>query len=34
MPLDPGLRNTLGVLAWLAGIGLQVQQPALWPMSV
>jgi len=30
---DTGLRMALAVLAWLAGIGLQMQQPALWPAA-
>ncbi len=32
-PLDPGLRGALFALAWLAGIGAQLQQPTLWPLS-
>jgi competence protein ComEC len=30
-PLDTGLRMAAAALAWLLGIGLQMQQPALWP---
>ncbi len=33
-PLDPGLRGALLASAWLAGIGVQLQQPRLWPLSV
>jgi len=29
-PLDAGWRLALGLLAWLVGIGLQLQQPELW----
>ncbi len=29
--LDPGWRAALCALAWLAGLGWQLQQPALWP---
>ena len=28
---DTGLRMAVAALAWLLGIGLQMQQPALWP---
>ena len=31
-PLDSGWRLALGALACLAGIGLQLQQPRLWPL--
>jgi len=31
-PLDTGWRLALGSLSWLAGIGAQLQQPALWPL--
>ena len=34
LPLDPGWRIALACLAWLAGIGLQLQQPELWPAWV
>ena len=30
---DTGLRLAAAALAWLAGIGLQLQQPALWPTA-
>jgi competence protein ComEC len=30
---DTGVRLAAAVLAWLAGIALQLQQPALWPMA-
>ena len=30
-PLDAGLRMAAAVLAWLLGIGWQLQQPVLWP---
>jgi predicted lysophospholipase L1 biosynthesis ABC-type transport system permease subunit len=30
---DTGLRIAAAVLAWLAGIGWQMQQPALWPQA-
>ncbi len=33
-PLDTGVRMALAALAWLLGIGVQMQQPALWPTSV
>ncbi len=33
-PLDTGLRLAAAGLAWLLGIGLQMQQPALWPQGV
>ena len=33
-PLDTSVRMALAALAWLLGIGLQMQQPALWPSSV
>jgi len=32
-PLDAGWRMAAAVLAWLAGIGLQMRQPALWPAA-
>src|SRR5262245_4611062 len=28
---DPGQRWAMALLAWLGGIALQLQQPALWP---
>jgi competence protein ComEC len=31
--LDPGWRAALCALAWLGGLGWQLQQPALWPMG-
>jgi competence protein ComEC len=31
-PLDTGWRLALGSVAWLAGIGVQLQQPQLWPL--
>ena len=30
---DTGVRLAAAVLAWLAGIALQLQQPALWPTA-
>jgi len=30
---DTGLRLAAAALAWLAGIGVQLQQPALWPTA-
>ena len=32
--LDPGWRMVFCALAWLLGLGLQLQQPALWPVPV
>ena len=32
--LNPGWRMVFCALAWLLGLGLQLQQPALWPMPV
>jgi competence protein ComEC len=32
-PQDTGLRMASAALAWLAGIGLQMQQPLLWPLA-
>ena len=32
--LNPGWRMVFCALAWLLGLGLQMQQPALWPMPV
>ncbi len=29
----PGMRAALAALAWLAGVALQLQQPALWPAA-
>ncbi len=31
--LNPGWRIAAGGLAWLAGLGLQLQQPVLWPQA-
>lgn len=33
MRLDGGWRLALAALAWLAGIGVQLQQLALWPIA-
>ena len=32
--LNPGWRMAFCALAWLLGLGLQMQQPALWPVAV
>jgi len=32
--LSPGWRLAFAAAAWLAGVGWQLQQPALWPTAV